>query len=167
MVHNEVERPVSVKKISLRIWSLKDEIKSVLKERLKANSDDKVNIQGIVDEYEGGHSAISEEKGEGLRVIQGGDEADDQEHQNQVQKKIGVSTIIKQFKPTGIPQGKMGIGTALISELNMEEIRFFSNSYFVPGQAVVIEFLVPQRFIVNADIGYCNRYKCTKQGYFF
>ena len=45
-----------------------------------------------------------------------------------------------------------------MSEIYMEEIYFFSDSPFVEGQSIVVKFCVPEKFIMNADVTYCQAY---------
>ena len=45
-----------------------------------------------------------------------------------------------------------------MSEVYMEEIFFFTDSLFVEGQSIVIKFCVPEKFIMNADVTYCQAY---------
>lgn len=45
-----------------------------------------------------------------------------------------------------------------LSELNMDAIYFFSNEKMMAGQSVVIDFLVPQRFLFMAEVIHCRPY---------
>lgn len=49
-------------------------------------------------------------------------------------------------------------GVLILSDINMEEILFFSKYPFDFGQSVVIEFLIPNYFIMGAEIISCARY---------
>ena len=145
MMYSGMKCSAIVKKIDLRVWSLRDEITSVIKKHVKDGSDNEPDIQKIINEYRRGEPIGGDDEGR-LRVLEEEEEGD------------GPGKIIRQLKPTGIPQEKIYFGSALISEMNMEEMHFFSSGCFIPGQAVVVEFLVPQKFIVNADILDCNQY---------
>lgn len=57
-----------------------------------------------------------------------------------------------------LPEGKLFKGTTVLTELNMEEMYFFSNQTFLEGQSIVIEFLIPNKFILNADVFYSRPY---------
>lgn len=45
-----------------------------------------------------------------------------------------------------------------LSELNMDAIYFFCNEKMLAGQSVVIDFLVPNRFLVMAEVVNCRPY---------
>ncbi|MEE3078645.1 MAG: hypothetical protein VX341_04850, partial [Bdellovibrionota bacterium] len=49
-------------------------------------------------------------------------------------------------------------GRAILSEIYMNEMYFFSNEQFLEGQSIVIDFLVPRRFLMNAVVRYCRTY---------
>lgn len=45
-----------------------------------------------------------------------------------------------------------------LSELNMDAIYFFSNDKMMAGQSIVIDFLVPQKFLLMAEVIHCRPY---------
>jgi hypothetical protein len=54
--------------------------------------------------------------------------------------------------------GQMLKAMCFLSELNMDAIYFFCNDKMLAGQSVVIDFLVPNRFLVMAEIINCRPY---------
>jgi hypothetical protein len=42
--------------------------------------------------------------------------------------------------------------------MNMDFILNFTKDKFLQGQSVVVEFLIPQTFIMSADVVYCHHY---------
>ena len=66
-------------------------------------------------------------------------------------------TLLKQRRPR-IPESSMYSGRAILSEIYMNEMYFFSNEQFLEGQSIVIDFLVPRRFLMNAVVRYCRTY---------
>jgi hypothetical protein len=53
---------------------------------------------------------------------------------------------------------KISYGFALLADINMETILSFTKDKFLQGQSVVVEFLIPQNFIMTADVTYCHHY---------
>jgi hypothetical protein len=51
-------------------------------------------------------------------------------------------------------QDVISIGYTLLADIYMDEILFYSRHEFFPGQAMVIEFLIPKKFTINAEITY-------------
>lgn len=55
-----------------------------------------------------------------------------------------------------IPQSKIHHGVLILSEISMDNFYFFSSQNFLEGQSIVIEFQIPKKFVINADIVYCR-----------
>jgi len=52
MIHGNSQDPVIIKKINVKIWHLRDEIKATVEERIKNNPDEKsLSIDDLVEEY--------------------------------------------------------------------------------------------------------------------
>lgn len=61
-------------------------------------------------------------------------------------------------KPKLLAEEKASPGVLILSDINMDEILFFAKDEFAFGQSIVIEFLVPNYFIVSAEVVSCLRY---------
>jgi hypothetical protein len=61
-------------------------------------------------------------------------------------------------KPALLDESHVSPGVMILSDINMEEILFFSKHQFNYGQSIVIEFLVPNYFILSAEVITCNKY---------
>ena len=132
MIHLASSAPVLVRKIDLRVWSLRDEVESILRKRL--GEDPRPDVRAVMDEYgDPGRGGAGRPKDGGGPVV------------------------LRQVRPP-LPPGRVHHGSVFISELQMDRIRFFSSAHFLEGQAVAMEFIVPERFIVNADVLHCHRY---------
>ncbi len=53
---------------------------------------------------------------------------------------------------------KISYGFVLLSDINMDYILSFTKEKFLQGQSVTVEFLIPQSFMMTADITYCHHY---------
>ncbi|MBI2520438.1 MAG: hypothetical protein HYV97_08465 [Bdellovibrio sp.] len=223
MIHRQSNDPVLIKKISLRIWSLRDEVEARIKEHLAQEGDansstgnDGVNsyLQGLISEYTpnsvGTETSApspenSPENKPALNLIKGGQDekssdvadptvppaaaeapavsevtnADDQiqassptenpveatsEAEPQAEPQIAApqvdpnAPIIIRQKTPAIEPAKLCHGRTVLGEIYMDKMSFFAGRRFSEGQAIVIEFLIPKRFIVNADVVYCRHY---------
>jgi hypothetical protein len=58
---------------------------------------------------------------------------------------------LQRFRP---PKEKISLGYTLLADIYMDEIMLYSREEFRPGQALVIEFLVPKQFTIKAEIIY-------------
>ena len=141
--------PVFVKKIDLRIWLLRDEVESVLKERLKEKSKDDIDLSTLAEEYRS--------KPVELKVLEGGKGKEEEEKQKDQENSEDEKVVIRQCRPQ-LSLEKIYAGSLVISELNMSRIHFFSSGHFLEGQAIVIEFMIPQKFIINANVIYSHQF---------
>ncbi len=55
-----------------------------------------------------------------------------------------------------ISPNKIHHGVLVLSEIGMDNFYFFSSQNFLEGQSIVIEFQIPKRFVINADVVYCR-----------
>ncbi len=215
MIHNNSHDPVLIKRIGLKIWSLRDEVEAVVRRRLQNNPEQTEltpeEIQQIKDEYQyrgpidqrpnlqllqgggGATEAGSEEGGDGedleaaMAAAMGGDapeEADasaegeggeDGEEDleaamaaamdgapeeategDQGAPAPGGPIKVIQRSSDNIPESKIHRGVTILSEVSMDSLYFFGSKKFLEGQSIVIEFQIPKRFVVNANIVYCR-----------
>jgi hypothetical protein len=53
---------------------------------------------------------------------------------------------------------KISYGFTFLADINMENILCFTKDKFLQGQSVVVEFLIPQNFLMTATVSYCSFY---------
>jgi hypothetical protein len=53
---------------------------------------------------------------------------------------------------------KISYGFTFLGDINMETMLCFTKDKFLQGQSVVVEFLIPQNFMMTADVTYCHHY---------
>jgi hypothetical protein len=51
---------------------------------------------------------------------------------------------------------KISYGFTLLSDVNMDNILTFTKKNFLIGQSIVVDFLIPQPFMMSAEIMYCH-----------
>lgn len=179
MIYGASTHPVLIKKIKLRIWHLRDEVEAVVAARIKAHREagatDLPSIEDLIEEYRAKELPSKEEK-QGLHLVkeESGEEdpsseeetseenasAEDEARgmvQEQNPEEVKQSAIIYQRRPA-ISDDKIIHAESVLSEIYIDQISFFSRAPFLSGQSIVLEFLVPKRFIVNADVLFCRSF---------
>lgn len=177
MIHNSSNDPVLIKKISLKVWSLRDEIESRLKTELEKNPEADINVDAIRNEYikkTTTNNVLSLKSGTDLdnsedemaRAMRGeepseeaGAETESSEsssENNVVELNANANVIEVSLTPPELEESKISKGKTVLSEINMDKMFFFCNRPFTEGQSIVIQFCIPKMFIVNADILYCR-----------
>ncbi len=215
MIHGNSTDPVLIKKISLRVWTLRDEVEAVIKSRYK-DVENPPSIDDLLVEYkttgsfgdagggddgEGGVKDASElddsgedemamaiaqaeaeeaakaageeapeaegETSEGEEISEDGTiaEGDIEEASSEAKvlklvtspEELDGKTIVKQRLPE-IPDDKVASGRAILSEIYMDQMYFFSQKEYLVGQSIVLEFLVPKKFLMNASVVFCRTY---------
>lgn len=186
MIYNKSGHPVEVKKISIRLWSLRDEIEAALGRRMKECEaagvplfiEDIKKFYNLLQEEETPSNVLSLKKAsdteDGMASLMEsiGDEvkADEENKLNEAEEIIAEQTLqgLETKKPNPILErpyqrqapdlDKVSYGFILLSDINMEHMMSFTKDKFLQGQSVVVEFLIPQNFMMSADVTYCHNY---------
>ena len=164
MIYRNSQDPVLLKKISIDVWLLRDELEYIVMARLNSNPDSK-SFDDLYEEF-------SLKPAPTLRLIKNDDsenEADkeinpgekDENSSNDTEEKDQETSdqkeIIIQRVPQ-LPQEKVFSGRTFLAEIYMDQILFFSNKQFTEGQSIVISFNIPEKFILNAEVTYSQSY---------
>ncbi len=189
MILGSSKDPVLIKKIYLRIWTLRDEVEAVISERISSGETDTVSVEDLIKEYKTRSPLEVAAGGSGLEVLDGGktedeaeaeasseeaaeetpeeekeeatadssEESSDEEVAAKDSEEKSDAVNVMQRRPK-LAEGKLYKGTTVLTELNMEEMYFFSNQSFLEGQSIVIEFMIPNKFVLNADVFYSRPY---------
>ncbi|GAB4019398.1 MAG: hypothetical protein Fur0010_21330 [Bdellovibrio sp.] len=170
LIYHQSSDPVYIKKIYLKLWRLRDEVEAVIAHKTALGEE--VDRDAISKEY----SYQGPLKRGQLELIQGGEDASpsDQEavaaessesdadapaktnEDAQVSEENGVEII--QRSSDFLPSEKIFKGMSVLSELGMDHMYFFCNHKFIEGQSIVIEFQIPNRFVINAEVVYCRAF---------
>jgi hypothetical protein len=170
MIHNSTSDPVLIKKISLKIWSLRDEIEARLQEKLSASPDTEINIEEFRTQF-----LKSDSQANNLLELKTGDALDTSEDEmaramsgediSVVEEEAPPPAVIDDaniinivFTPPIISEDKIFIGKTVLAEISMGKMFFFCNKGFTEGQSVILQFCIPKMFLMNADILYCRPY---------
>jgi len=57
-----------------------------------------------------------------------------------------------------LDDSKVYLGRTLLGEIDIDKIPFFSSQKFAVGQSIVVDFIIPKRFRLNAEVLYCRQY---------
>ena len=203
MIYNKSGHPIEVKKISVRLWSQRDEIEAAIGRRMKEceaagvplfiddikrfynlNLQTPLNDQSNVlqlhsktDEAESMANLMESIKDEAVPEVAAAPPVDgeavavaesktfDQAEQLIAeQNKQGLETkkpnpiLERPYKRQPPDLDKISYGFTLLSDINMESILSFTKDKFLQGQSVVVEFLIPQSFMMTATVTYCHFY---------
>ena len=149
MIYGSSSDPVIIKKIALRIWTLRDEIEAAIKEKIQNENEEGKQAVGEV-------SSVYGNLGKSAAKVKAADAAEESSADQNAEKdndseKMSISLAHPQLAPEGLCHAK-----TILSEINLGEMFFFCDRPFLEGQSIVIEFLVPRLFILNADVVYCR-----------
>lgn len=212
MIYNKSTHPIEVKKISIRLWSLRDEIEAAIGRRIKeceaagiplfiddikrfynmnmaAPLNDKSNVLQLTPKTEAASEDSMANLMESLNEEVKTDEAAPIEaapteasaatgetpavesktfnEADQIiaeQSKQGLEThkpnpiLERPYQRQAPDLDKISYGFTLLADINMENILSFTKDKFLHGQSVVVEFLIPQSFMMTADVTYCHYY---------
>ncbi len=188
MIYNKSGHPVEVKKISIRLWGVRDEIEAAIGRRMKEcdaagvplyiedikkfynlNYQSTGNLLRIVPDPEADDQMASLMESISEDVAEAAEEAESQtlseaegiiaEQASQGHETKKPNPILERPYQRQAPDlDKVSYGFILLSDINMETMMSFTKDKFLHGQSVVVEFLIPQQFMLTADVTYCNHY---------
>lgn len=138
------DNPINLKKVSMRVWSLKEHLIAILNARLENAGGDIEKIKDITDLKEefnfGDQWPETKEKGEELK-----------EEKNEEGEKI---TLYR--RKLDIPEENMAHGMAILYEINFNKIHFFCDENFFIGSSIVFSLDVPKAFEIAAVVLDCR-----------
>lgn len=212
MIYNKSGHPIEVKKISIRLWSLRDEIEAAIGRRIKEceaagvplfiddikrfynlNLTQSLNDQSNVIPLHGQKNEaesmanLTEEVAEvatkeappteapspapeAVEAAADGETPKESKTFTEAEKiieeqsKQGLETkkpnpiLERPYQRQAPDLNKISYGFTFLADINMENILCFTKDKFLQGQSVVVEFLIPQNFILTADVTYCHYY---------
>lgn len=203
MIYNKSGHPVEVKKISIRLWSLRDEIEAAIGRRMKEceaagvplyiediknfyklndpsgadnvlplNSSGEDSVATLMEEL-GEETQTQETPSEEVKAQEASTEDTPVEagkNLNEAEEIIAEQKLqgLQNDKPNPILErpyqrqapdlDKISYGFVLLSDITMEQMLTFTKEKFLQGQSVTVEFLIPQNFMMTADVTYCHHY---------
>lgn len=206
MIYNKSGHPIEVKKISIRLWSLRDEIEAAIGRRMKeceaagiplyiedikqfynlnynANRTEEGNIHQLrenknEDAMASLMESISEEDvptpSEAAPPPEEKTKDEEEEEENktltQAEEIIAEQTLQglenktinpileRPYQRQAPDLDRISYGFTLLSDINMDHFLSFTKDKFLQGQSVVVEFLIPQTFMMTAEVSYCHHF---------
>jgi len=178
MIHHKSGHPVEIKKISIRLWTIRDEIESALERRLKECEALGAplyieDIKAFYHQYLGqthDHSNVLNFSGKVANFMEELGKEAQSETVKEVEDKLSEQELSgsellenhplkdRPFTRQAPDVSKTTYGFTLLSDINMENMLCFTKDKFLHGQAIVVEFLIPQHFILNAQVNYCHHF---------
>lgn len=201
MIYNKSGHPIEVKKISIRLWALRDEIEAAIGRRMKeceaagvplfiddikrfynmnlqsplSEQDNVLQLHPKTDEAESmanlmeslneaePEAAVAEAPADGEAPVES-KTFNEAEQILADQNKQGLETkkpnpiLDRPYQRQAPDLDKISYGFTLLADINMEGILSFNKEKFLQGQSVVVEFLIPQSFMMMAQVSYCHYY---------
>lgn len=187
MIYNNSNDPVLIKKIPLHVWTLRDEIESVIQARIESGEytkENKPSVEDLILEYstkkplekyieptaKGGLKLVAEEGAE-ESTEEASEESDDdsQETEDTDSQELAEEEVSAKPDEVKLPvdvyqrrpklsEDKLFSGTLILAELEMSHLYFFTNKQFTVGQSIVVEFMIPKKFSLNLDVAYCRAF---------
>ena len=167
---NKSNHPVEVKKVKVRIWTLRSEIESAITEKLQESESQDLSTLDIQDIQTFYHnhvpakieSEIAEEESasddtnvakltdEVLSENSESSEPSEDSENNDDTKEEAASK--KEFvRP--IPNDDLVFhGELLLSDLHMDKVTLFTNRKFTQGQNLIIQFMITSPFVISGEV---------------
>jgi len=178
MIYGNSHHPVLVKKINLKIWTLRDEIEAIIQKRLENHEGENLDINDLIQEYKEKElvtekplaiidgEKISDGEDEMLQAMQEAQETEESpelEVMESSRDEAAIDDEIRQHvevlrRAPDLAKEKIFSGKMLLAEIDMHYIYFFCEQKFFEGQSIVLDFQIPMRFVANANILYCRPY---------
>ena len=157
---NKSNHPVEVKKVKVRIWTLRSEIEAAVAKKMETSKEQAVNIDDIKEFYQTHipthieEEIVSEESSsDNSEIAQKTEEAlsEEKNESGENQKSDGESED-KPFERIIPNEDLIYHGEVLLSDVHMERIMLFTNQKFIQGQNIIIQFLITSPFIISGEV---------------
>lgn len=150
MIHHSSTAPVLIKKINLKIWSLRDEIEARITKELEINPESNLYVEQLRSDYLG----LKNETPNNVLALNPDAESTPPVENEPPQEDASIISIDRTLPE--ISAEKISRGKAVLAEIHMDKMFLFSNCSYTEGQSIVIQFCIPKMFMINADVVYCR-----------
>ena len=147
MIYAQPPFPISIQKVNLKIWRLRDELEWIIQNRLVQAQGDpqQIDLTDLKKLYRQHLPELSQIQPARVKKFQLSPSA-----------KISEQ-ILKRSRPD-LRREQLYEGVVALMDLSMDTIACFCNQSFLVGQTVVVEFLIPQHFFITGEIVRCHSY---------
>ena len=163
MIYSSSDGSIEVRKIRLKIWKFRDELESIVQERLDkcGGSSSEVDFSDLEELY---RSHITATPSPVLKM-DGQDAGDLPKQKSQADLKgegdereeEGKVLEVHRVRPQ-LDESKLNDGVVALMDINLKTISCFSQKDYLCGQTIIIEFLIPNHFFVTAEVLMCRNY---------
>lgn len=190
MIIGKSNHPVTVKRIEVKVWKLRDEIEEAIAKRLidtNSNIED-VDIEDIKafysqnvsedetpaqnDNLDSSGNPMDDDALEMLQAMNSPEEDDAEAQALAMLEGQGLKPEVEKmadaileddskntnhvvFKRISPHPDKVSPGFTLLSDINMLEILVFTKEAYTHGSSIVLEFQIPKKFIMSAEVIKC------------
>jgi hypothetical protein len=138
VIYKSVNEPVQIKKITIHLWSLNDQVEKLISYFLSKHVEQPEMLT---------FERVNEFVHETLTT-----ETQQTNHTNYNPAQHDILTGEFSVDPE-----KKSIGQTFLSDINMDWVAFFAHQNFYCGQSIIMDFQIPRRFLVNAQILECRK----------
>lgn len=75
-----------------------------------------------------------------------------------LENKKPADILLRPYKRQAPDLDRISYGFCFLSDIHMDNLLTFTQGKFLQGQSVVVEFLIPQSFMMTAEVIYCHYY---------
>lgn len=142
-----------MKRITVRLWTLRSEIEAAIERRIKESevNNQEVDISDIKEFYsfdqKNNVAELAQEK-----------HVEETSENEQTDSDDSSEQLDPQFVRQAPDSAHIHYGFALLSDINMDSILIFSKKDFLKGQSLIVEFLIPNSFSVSVEVIQCSHY---------
>lgn len=151
---NKSNHPVEVKKVKVRIWTLRSEIEAAIEKKLKS-SEGEIDISEIQTYYSTHIPSEVEEE------IMEEESANSDEEVTKLTEEVLTESDQEKNKDDNKPtpfqrcipnEDHIFHGEVLLADVHMDKLLLFTNKKFLQGQNVIVQFLITKPFLVSGEI---------------
>ena len=147
MIYGNKREAAPIKKIDLRIWRLRDEVETVIRDDLQKNASS-IEKKNVVEKCRSRYARSTRDS----NVLSFKERKKMEEKLRDNPDQLGEFILGKEDDHPDIPENKITLGSLILSEIDINEMFFFCNRQFMAGQSIVIEFVIPNVFTINAEV---------------
>jgi len=138
--------PVILKKVSMKVWHLRDHLIAILNTRLENTGDiEKIkDIEDLKKEYSFEEKWLEPEE----KVVEENVESEKNEGE--------PFTVVRRI--VNVPEEKVANGQAILYEIDMNKIHFFCEQSFLIGSSIVLKLEVPKSLGIQGLVVDCRAF---------
>lgn len=160
---NKSNHPVEVKRVKVKIWTLRSEIEAAIADKLDKSDESELQNLDISEIQAFYHNHIpTEVDSEIAQESSDGDSTELAKIADEVLTDIDETKIVaaeddnNESPPSfvrSVPKANMVFnGELLLADLHMDQVILFTDRKFLQGQNIIIQFLITSPFVISGEV---------------